>query len=72
MCDCTEIDQMPVHDPLFAAANTIVGRDVRTAVIDGKVVMKEREILTVDVDAIHAKLKERLPAIMERFEAAIA
>ena len=54
------------------AANTIVGRDVRTAVIDGKVVMKEREILTVDVEGIHAKVKERLPTIMERFERAIA
>jgi 5-methylthioadenosine/S-adenosylhomocysteine deaminase len=72
LCDCTEIDQMPVHDPLFVAANMIVGRDVRTAVIDGKVVMKEREILTVDVEGIRAKLKKRLPQIMERFERAIA
>ena len=72
LCDCTEIDQMPVHDPLFVAANMIVGRDVRTAVIDGAVVMKEREILTVDVEAIRAKLKKRLPGIMERFERAIA
>ena len=72
LCDCTEIDQAPAHDPLFVAANMIVGRDVRTAVIDGKVVMKEREILTVDVEAIRAKLKERAPGIMERFERAIA
>ena len=57
---------------LFVAANMIVGRDVRTAVIDGKLVMKEREILTVHVEAMRAKLKERLPAIMERFERAIA
>ena len=71
LCDCTEIEQMPAHDPLFVAANMIVGRDVRTAVIDGKVVMKEREILTVDVEAIRAKLKERLPGIIERFERAI-
>jgi len=63
---------MPVHDPLFVAANLIVGRDVRTAVIDGEVVMQEREILTVDVEAIRAKLKERLPGIMERFERSIA
>ena len=34
--------------------------------------MKEREILTVDVEAIRAKLKKRLPGIMERFERAIA
>jgi cytosine/adenosine deaminase-related metal-dependent hydrolase len=32
---------------LLVAANVIVGRDVRTVVIDGKVAMKEREILTV-------------------------
>jgi 5-methylthioadenosine/S-adenosylhomocysteine deaminase len=72
LCDATELDQAPVYDPLFAASNVVVGRDVRTVVIDGKLVMKEREILTVDVEAIHAKLAVRRPIIMERFDKLVA
>ena len=71
LCDATEVDQMPVHDALFVAANIVVGRDVRTVVVDGKVVMKEREILTVDVEEMRAKLVQRRPIIMERFEKAV-
>jgi 5-methylthioadenosine/S-adenosylhomocysteine deaminase len=72
LCDCTEIDQIPVDDPLFVASSIVVGRDVRTVVVDGQIVMKEREILTVDVEEIRRRLATRLPAIMERFERAVA
>jgi 5-methylthioadenosine/S-adenosylhomocysteine deaminase len=68
----TEPDQQPVYDPLFTAANNAVGRDVRTVIVDGRVVMRDRRFLTVDVDAIQAKLKPHHRALMERFEAAVA
>jgi len=67
-----ELDQMPYYDPRFVAANTVVGRDVRTVVIDGRVVMKDREILTIDVAELRARLAARRPALMERFEASVA
>jgi 5-methylthioadenosine/S-adenosylhomocysteine deaminase len=72
LCDASEIDQMPVHDPLFVASSIVVGRDVRTVIVDGKVVMKEREMLTIDVEAMRAKLAIRRPVIMERFEKLVA
>ncbi|MDA1082818.1 MAG: amidohydrolase family protein, partial [Gemmatimonadetes bacterium] len=56
LTDCEQLDQAPIYDPLFIAANTTVGRDVRTVIIDGKVVMKDREILSVDVEEIKAKV----------------
>ena len=65
-------DQQPVYDPMFTAANNAVGRDVRTVIVDGRVVMKDRAFLTVDVDAIQAKLRPQHRALMERFEAAVA
>jgi 5-methylthioadenosine/S-adenosylhomocysteine deaminase len=68
LVDCGELDQAPMYDPLFVAANTTVGRDVRTVIIDGRVVMKDREILTVDMDAIRAALAKRLPRLMQRLE----
>jgi 5-methylthioadenosine/S-adenosylhomocysteine deaminase len=72
LCDASEIDQSPVYDPLFVASSIVVGRDVRTAVVDGKLVMKEREMLTIDVEAMRAKLAVRRPIIMERFEKLVA
>ncbi|MFA3919112.1 amidohydrolase family protein [Ruegeria hyattellae] len=66
------IDQLPSYDPLFTAANNVVGQDVQTVIIDGTTVMKDREILTVDVDRLKHELTERLPGIMTRFERMVA
>jgi 5-methylthioadenosine/S-adenosylhomocysteine deaminase len=63
---------MGAIDPLFIASTLVVGRDVRTVVINGRVVMKEREILTVDVEEIRHRLARRRPAIMARYDALVA
>jgi 5-methylthioadenosine/S-adenosylhomocysteine deaminase len=68
LVDCNHLDQMPIQDIYFIAANIVVGRDVRTVVIDGNVVMKDRELLTVDREEIDRRLAERLPKLMERFD----
>ncbi len=68
LVDCTQLDQMPIQDIYFIASSIVVGRDVRTVVIDGNVVMKERELLTVDREEIDRRLAERLPRLMERFD----
>jgi 5-methylthioadenosine/S-adenosylhomocysteine deaminase len=70
--DRDALDQGPYDDPLFVASSIVTGRDVRTVVVDGRVVMKDREILTVDVEALRARLAARRPALMERFEAGVA
>ena len=43
-----------------------------TVVIDGRVVMKDRELLTIDHDKLVYDLKARLPDIMERFQSVAA
>jgi len=68
LVDRNQLDQMPIQDIYFIAANIVVGRDVRTVVIDGNVVMKDRELLTVDREEIDRRLAERLPKLMERFD----
>jgi 5-methylthioadenosine/S-adenosylhomocysteine deaminase len=68
LVDRAELDQSPLYDIYFVAANIVVGRDVRTVVIDGNVVMKDRELLTVDREEIHRRLAERLPRLMDRFD----
>lgn len=72
LVDRTQLDHMPLYDPYFVAASTVVGRDVKTVVIDGNVVMKDRELLTVDRKELDARLAERLPKLMERFDAMTA
>jgi 5-methylthioadenosine/S-adenosylhomocysteine deaminase len=72
LVDRSQLDQMPIQDIYFIAASIVVGRDVRTVVIDGNVVMKNRELLTVDREEIDRRLAERLPKLMERFDAMTA
>src|SRR5205814_10000134 len=72
LLDRSQLDPLPIYDPYFVAANTVVGRDVRSVVIDGKVVMKDRELMTVDREEIDRRLAERLPKLMERFDAMTA
>lgn len=68
LIDCNELDHSPVYDPLFVVANTAVGRDVKTVIIDGRVVMRDREILSIDVSRIKALAAERLPRLMRQLE----
>jgi 5-methylthioadenosine/S-adenosylhomocysteine deaminase len=64
-------DQEPATDVPFAVARSATGRDVHTVVIDGAVVLEGGRLLTVDEEALRARLAERLPAIMNRFESLI-
>lgn len=68
---CGEMDQLPLYDPLFAVATLMVGRDVQTVVIDGTVVMKDRDLLTIDQEKLHHELETRLPDIMDRFQSVV-
>ena len=66
--DC---DQFPGLDPVITLAESTSGRDVRHVVIDGRIVMRDRRILTIDLDAKREQTIKRYRLIMERFERAI-
>lgn len=65
------IDQYPGYDPLGTVTSTVIGRDVKSVIIDGKVVMKDREIQTVDMDRLRFDLDRKVPEIMTRFDALV-
>lgn len=48
----------PVHDPIASLVYCANGSDVNTVIIDGKIVMKERKILTVDETEVLKKANE--------------
>lgn len=67
LLDADGMDQVPSVDPLFKVSTVAVGRDVRTVIIDGGLIMHNRELLTVDTDRLKHQLEKRLPNILERF-----
>jgi len=67
-----DIDQLPPADPLFTVGNTVVGRDVQTVIVDGRVVMRDRLLETIDLVEIRRKLDARMPILLERFNAMIS
>jgi 5-methylthioadenosine/S-adenosylhomocysteine deaminase len=69
---CGDYDQFPVYDPVITAAEHTVGRDVQTVIIDGRIVMKDRQLLTVDLSPMRERMKKQYSKIMERFDNAIA
>ena len=64
-------DQFTSMDPTITLGQNVVGRNVHTTIVDGRVVMKNREFLTVDTEKMRADVKDRYPGIISRYEQAI-
>lgn len=60
------------HENTIKQALLDVAAHVSSVIIDGNIVMKERVLLSMDIEQIKADLNQRLPAIMDRFEKAMA
>ena len=56
----------PLHDIAATLVHSARSGDVRTTIVDGRILMRDRRLLTLDVPAIVAELAERLPALTER------
>jgi 5-methylthioadenosine/S-adenosylhomocysteine deaminase len=69
--DDASLDSLPALDPVFILAHCASGRDVQSVVIAGRVVMKERRLLTVDEAALADEVREGSAAIMARFESTL-
>lgn len=67
-----DYDQFPPVDPIITLAESTTGRDVRHVIIDGRLVMRDRRLLTLDVEAMRRHVAGRYRIIMDRFENAIA
>jgi 5-methylthioadenosine/S-adenosylhomocysteine deaminase len=67
-----DFDQFPPVDPVITLAESTNGRDVRHVVIDGRIVMRDRRLLTIDVEAMRRHVASRYQIIMDRFDKAIA
>jgi 5-methylthioadenosine/S-adenosylhomocysteine deaminase len=65
-------DQFTSEDPTITLGQNVVGHHVQSVVVDGRLVMKNREFLTIDVEQMRASVHLRYPGIIERYKRALA
>jgi cytosine/adenosine deaminase-related metal-dependent hydrolase len=56
----------PVWNPVATVVRSAVGSDVDTVVIDGRIVMRGRKVLTLDEDAIVDDVRRRYRDVARR------
>ncbi|MFE0205134.1 amidohydrolase [Streptomyces sp. NPDC058985] len=66
LVDLTGPHTQPVHDLAATLVHSARSADVRTTIVDGRVLMRDRVLLTLDVPAVVRELEERLPALTDR------
>jgi 5-methylthioadenosine/S-adenosylhomocysteine deaminase len=67
----SDYDQFTSMDPTITLGQNVIGHHVRSTIVDGKVVMKDREFKTIDIEKMRADVMARYPGIISRYEAAI-
>ncbi|KUL20499.1 amidohydrolase [Streptomyces regalis] len=66
LVDLTGPHTQPVHDLAATLVHSARSSDVSTTIVDGRVLMRDRELLTIDVPAVVRELGERMPALLDR------
>jgi 5-methylthioadenosine/S-adenosylhomocysteine deaminase len=56
----------PVHDLAATLVHSARSSDVTTTIVDGRVLMRDRQLLTIDVPEVAGELTARLPALLDR------
>ncbi|MXM63016.1 amidohydrolase family protein [Streptomyces sp. HUCO-GS316] len=66
LVDLTGPHTQPVHDLAAALVHSARSADVSTTIVDGRILMRDRELLTIDVPAVVRELGGRMPALLDR------
>ncbi len=66
LVDITGPHAQPVHDLAATLVHSARSSDVRTTIVDGRVLMRDRELLAIDVPAVIKAMGERMPALLDR------
>lgn len=66
LVDLTGPHTQPVHDLAATLVHSARSSDVRTTIVDGRILMRDRELLTIDVAEVVGELGARLPALLDR------
>ncbi|MBY6037407.1 amidohydrolase [Fictibacillus nanhaiensis] len=66
LMDMNKLHLTPGHETANLLVYAATGQDVDTVIIDGKVVMRGRELKTIDEEKVMANAKERTKQLLER------
>jgi 5-methylthioadenosine/S-adenosylhomocysteine deaminase len=66
--DLTAPHLTPAHDPVSHLAYAARGSDVRHTVCDGRVLMRDRSVLTLDAAAVRRRAEEAADGLLDRAE----
>ena len=66
LVDLSGLHNQPTHDPAANLVYSVRASDVRTVICDGKVLMRDRELLTLDKAEITAKVGESMVRLSRR------
>jgi len=72
LVDTQDADQFPALDATITLAESTVGRDVHTVIIDGRIVMRDRQLTTVDLAPMREYVRSQYRRIMQRYDEVIA
>jgi len=61
-----DYDQYPSVDPVMTLARYCLGRDVRTVIVDGRVVLRDQQFQTIDLDEMQRRVKEQYLSLNSR------
>ncbi|MEV2256338.1 amidohydrolase [Streptomyces sp. NPDC050147] len=66
LVDLTGPHTQPVHDLAATLVHSARSADVTTTIVDGRILMRDRKLLTLDVPRTVAELSAELPALIDR------
>jgi 5-methylthioadenosine/S-adenosylhomocysteine deaminase len=66
LVDLSGAHNQPPHDPAANLVYSVRASDVRTVICDGKVLMRDRELLTLDLAEISARVGESMARLSRR------
>jgi 5-methylthioadenosine/S-adenosylhomocysteine deaminase len=66
LVDLTGPHTQPVHDLAATLVHSARSSDVRTTIVDGRILMRDRQLPTIDVPAVVREMGERMPALLDR------
>ncbi|WNB92257.1 amidohydrolase [Bacillus sp. NEB1478] len=66
LIDMNKLHLTPSHEPVNLLVYSATGQDVDTVIIDGKIVMRGRELTTIDEEKVMAEAKERTKQLLAR------
>ncbi|MET3803796.1 5-methylthioadenosine/S-adenosylhomocysteine deaminase [Nakamurella sp. UYEF19] len=65
LVDLSGIHHRPLHDPRAALVYGVQTLDVKSVVVDGKVLMRDRQLLTVDVPGLLTEIDSRVARLVD-------